>query len=157
MKTLGDYSNLCRRLDAALLKVVQGYDLPLKTMEMSPELFELEHDGMVEIQWFDWHSNGKFDSVKITDKGRELLSRGGYSKFKNPLRENFDKTCLINYSDDRFFTPHPEDCALDGELTAIGGRCIWFNAFGRGYDFPMELKENVIALFEEYQIEYFEI
>ena len=157
MKTLGDYSNLCRRLEAALLKVAQGYDLSTKTIEMSPEIFELEHDGMVEIHEFDWKSNDKFDSATITDKGRELLSRGGYSKFKNPIRENLDKTCFINYSNDRFVTLQPEDYVLDGELIARGDRCIWFNAFGRGYDFPMELRENVIALFEEYQIEYFEI
>lgn len=82
MKTLGDYSNLCRRLDKALRDVAEGREIPTKTIGANFELFQLEEDGMVEIEGFNPLQHGSFDSVRITDKGRELLGRGGYSEFK---------------------------------------------------------------------------
>ena len=81
MDTLGQYSDLCRRLDRMLTAVADGEDFFDKTIGTQPELFMLEEDGMVEIVGFDWKKNGRFDSVRITQKGRELINRGGYSNF----------------------------------------------------------------------------
>lgn len=81
MNTLGDYSDLCRRLDDALNKVARQADFPTKTISACQELFLLESDGMVIINGFDYKGNGSFKSVKITKKGRELLNHGGYCNF----------------------------------------------------------------------------
>ena len=74
-----------------LTAVADGEDFIDKTINNQPELFILEEDGMVEIVGFDWKKNGRFDSVRITQKGRELINRGGYSDF------------------DRFWIPGPSD------------------------------------------------
>lgn len=81
MTTLRDYSDLCRRLDDALNKVARQIDFPIKRISACPELFQLESDGMVVINGFDYKDNGSFKSVKITKKGREFLNRGGYCNF----------------------------------------------------------------------------
>lgn len=92
MKTLGDYSDLCRRLDDTLIKVACGEDFPTKTISACFEVFLLESDGLVKINGFEPKKHGTFSSVEITQKGRELLNRGGYCDFDPEWQPNlFDK------------------------------------------------------------------
>lgn len=69
MNTLGEYSGLCRRLDDALNKVAREVDSPIRTISACQELFQLESDGMVVINGFNYKDNGSFKSVEITKKG----------------------------------------------------------------------------------------
>lgn len=92
MNTLGEYSNLCRRLDDALNKVARQEDFPIRTISACQELFQLESDGMVVINGFNYKDNGSFKSVEITKKGRDLLNRGGYCNFDQRWQPNlFDE------------------------------------------------------------------
>ncbi len=47
MKTLGDYSKLCQKLDQVLRDVAEGKEIINKSITLNYELFILDSDGMV--------------------------------------------------------------------------------------------------------------
>lgn len=89
MKTLGDYSKICQRMTELLQEVA---DNNISCNNAVPELlfFFLEKDKMIELHNIE--NNGTFEYATITDKGRELLNRGGYTDFDPNWQPNlFDK------------------------------------------------------------------
>lgn len=87
MKTLGEYSRFCVELTDELRKVGKG-DIIVRDYSLNIILLTLEADGLI----VPIIPNGEFQKLELTDKGRELLNRGGYSNFDPNWQPNlFDK------------------------------------------------------------------
>lgn len=76
MKTLGDYSEICRNLTDVMREIADGKIIVI-SIKFNLALLLLQTDGMIE----PIEDNGKLQTVRLSDKGRELLQRGGYSDF----------------------------------------------------------------------------
>lgn len=115
MKTLGDYSKLCRRLDDALKQSVNGIEKLSLLCDTAFIYGYLADDGIVDVAYNEINlSKGKrpvkgyeISSVSITPKGRELLNRGGYSSFmpKTDFLDYCGGIVVFRIAPDKLFIP----------------------------------------------------
>lgn len=76
MKTLGDYSAICRNLTDVMREIADG-KIAVRNIGFDIALLMLHTDGMIE----PIKDDGQMQTICLSDKGREFLQRGGYSNF----------------------------------------------------------------------------
>ena len=76
MKTIGDYSEICRNLTDVMREIKDG-KIAVSNIGFNIALLILQTDGIIEPI-----GNGdKLETVRLSAKGHEFLQRGGYSDF----------------------------------------------------------------------------
>ena len=76
MKTIGDYSEICRNLTDVMREIKEG-QIAVSNIGFNIALLILQTDGMIE----PIEKSEKLQTVRLSAKGREFLQRGGYSDF----------------------------------------------------------------------------
>lgn len=101
---LGNYSQLCQKLDAILLDVLHG-NISCEYMGFGTELARLSllsEDGMVNIT-FDESYKCKIKQIELTSKGEAFILDGGYCNFERPPRESDSTTSLLRRLQDKIW------------------------------------------------------